>query len=51
MTTGGWIVMTISVSCVLALTIFCYSRVLLFRPEAADHMHAPLDIDTRDQDT
>jgi hypothetical protein len=50
MTTGGWIFMIGSIGFVVWLVGFCFYRVLT-RPAAADHMHAPLDIDTRDRDT
>ena len=50
MTTGGWILMTLSCGTVLGLTAFCYYRVLTScGPD--EHMHAPLEIDTRDKDT
>jgi hypothetical protein len=49
MTAGGWLMMFLSVSSVLALCIFCVSRVLLLpRHEAQEHLTAPLEIDTRD---
>jgi len=47
MTPAGWILMTVSISSVLTLLIFCYYRVL-FTPRVEDRMHAPLDIDTHD---
>jgi hypothetical protein len=50
MNTAGWIVMTLSVSFVLSLTIFCFYRVLR-TPQSNQHMHAPLDIDTHDAET
>lgn len=50
MTTGGWIFMVSSIGFVLSLVGFCFYRVLT-KPAAAGHMHAPLEIDTRDQDT
>ncbi len=50
MRTGGWIFMLLSISFVLCLTAFTFYRVLR-RPASTEHMHAPLDIDTRDQDT
>lgn len=49
MTTAGWIVMIVSCGFVLALVIFCFGRVLR-TPKAAEHMHAPLEIDTHDTD-
>ena len=50
MTTGGWIMMVLSVGFVLCLTTFCFYRVLR-TPKSTEHMHAPLDIDTQDTDT
>lgn len=50
MTTAGWIFMGCSLAFVVGLTAFCFYRVLS-RPPATEHMHAPLDIDTRDRDT
>lgn len=46
----GWTFMTISLLTVLALTIFCFARVLA-KPSAANHMHSPIDIDTGDEGT
>ena len=48
MTLAGWILMLSSVSFVLVLTAFCFYRVLK-APVTRDHLHAPLDIDTREQ--
>ncbi|MFO0972460.1 MAG: hypothetical protein U1A27_03340 [Phycisphaerae bacterium] len=50
MTAGGLIFMVGSLGFVLWLTYFCFARVLR-KPTAADHMHAPLDIDTHDRNT
>jgi hypothetical protein len=47
---GGWIFMTGSLGFVLWLTAYCFYKVLV-KPSAADHMHAPLDIDTHDLNT
>ncbi len=47
LTTGGWIFMIASICFVLALAGFCYARVLR-QPAAAEHMQAPLEIDTHD---
>ena len=46
----GWIFMISSTGSVLLLTAWCFFKVLT-KPSAAEHMHAPLDINTRDQDT
>ena len=49
MTTGGWIVMVISVGSVLTLVSYCLIRVLCLPPvEVEEHLHAPPDIDTGD---
>lgn len=47
---SGWIFMLGSIGFVLWLTGYCFYRVLR-KPTAANHMHAPLDIDTHDQNT
>jgi hypothetical protein len=50
MTAAGWIFMLCSTGLVTGVMVFCFCRVLT-RPPASEHMHAPLDIDTQDQDT
>lgn len=50
MTPTGWILMLVSCGSVLALTAFCYYRVLR-TPRTIEHMQAPLQIDTHDKDT
>jgi hypothetical protein len=50
MTSAGWIFMLGSLGFVLTLTFYCFYRVLA-KPTAAEHMHAPLDIDTHDKNT
>ncbi len=50
MTAGGWIMMTLSVGLVLALNVYCFAKVLS-TPRSEEHLHGPLDIDTRDRDT
>ena len=50
MTSAGWLFMICSTGGVLLLTTWCFYRVLS-KPSAANHMHAPLDIDTHDLDT
>lgn len=50
MTTEGWVFMVLSIGFVLALTGFCFFKVLS-KPTAANHMQAPIEIDTRDRDT
>lgn len=49
MSTGGWIFMLFSVGLVVSLITFCFWRVLT-KPQAANHMQSPLDIDTGDLD-
>ena len=51
MTAGGWVFMSLSIGFVVFLTAFCFYKVLAGPPDAPEHMHAPLDIDTHDQDT
>jgi hypothetical protein len=49
MTLLGWMMMIVSVTSVLALTGFCFYRVLTLPPaEVEDVNVAPLEIDTRD---
>lgn len=49
MKTEGWIFMLGSLGFVLWLTGFCFNKVLR-KPSAADHMHAPIELDTQDRD-
>ena len=48
MTTGGWLVMLLSVSSVLALVSFCLYRVLSLPPVEEEYLEGPLTIDTGD---
>jgi hypothetical protein len=50
MNPAGWLLMILSCGFVLTLVVFCYWRVLR-TPKPAEHMHAPLEIDTHDADT
>jgi hypothetical protein len=50
MTLAGWIFMLGSISAVVGLVVFCFYRVLT-KPSTTEHLHAPLDIDTRDLQT
>jgi hypothetical protein len=43
----GWIIFLASNISIIALIIFCFHRVFSLPQE---HMHAPLDIDTKDQE-
>ncbi|MFQ5666375.1 MAG: hypothetical protein ACE5I7_08065 [Candidatus Binatia bacterium] len=47
MTFVGWCLMLASVGFVVMLNAFCFYRVLK-TPGAEDHLHAPLDIETRE---
>jgi hypothetical protein len=42
----GWIIFIVSNAFVIGLVVFCFYRVLSLTEE---HMHSPLDIDTRDK--
>lgn len=48
MTAAGWTIMIVSVGSVLALTGFCFYRVLTLPASELDELKAPLDIDTGD---
>ncbi len=50
LTTAGTVIMTVSVSLVLGLNVFCMSRIL-FERRPAEHLHAPQETDTLDGDT
>ncbi len=45
---GGWMVMILSVSSVLALVIYCVYTVLSLPSVEEEHIKGPLKIDTRD---
>ncbi|QDU60940.1 hypothetical protein Pan216_17930 [Planctomycetes bacterium Pan216] len=49
MSTLGILMMGLSYSVVFSLTIYCFYRVLT-TPDASEHEHSPLEIDTRDAD-
>lgn len=49
MTSGGWIVMILSVGSVLTLVSYCLYRVLTLPPvEVEESLKGPLEIDTGD---
>lgn len=48
MTPAGWAILIVSVSSVLALTVFCFARILTLPATVDEHLKAPLDIDTGD---
>lgn len=50
MTTAGWIFMLCSIGFVISLISFCFYRVLT-KPAAVERMHAPIEIDTQDQNS
>jgi len=50
MTLEGWVFMICSIGFVVSLIVFCFYRVLS-TPSSAEHLHAPLEIDTRDRET
>ncbi len=45
---GGWIVMVLSVSIVLALLGYCLSKVMGLPPVEVEDIKGPLEIDTGD---
>ncbi len=45
MTIAGWIICLVSNIAVISLVVFCFYRVFSIPQE---HMHSPLDIDTKD---
>lgn len=47
MTTGGWVIMLLSVGFVTTLLAWCIWKVVT-TPESARHLHSPADIDTHD---
>ncbi|HMO52138.1 MAG TPA: hypothetical protein PKE26_11990 [Kiritimatiellia bacterium] len=47
MTTAGWIIMISAISGMTGLLAWCIYKVLS-TPEATKHLHAPVEIDTRD---
>jgi len=48
MTPAGWVFMILSICFVVGLIAFCFIRVLC-TPTSAEHMHAPLEIDTHER--
>lgn len=50
MRTSGWIFMLLSVGSVIVLTAWCFVKVLTM-PKPENHVHSPVDIDTRDLNT
>lgn len=50
MTVQGWVFMLLSNAFVVGLLVYCLYRILT-RPASAEHMHAPLEIDTADRES
>jgi hypothetical protein len=49
MTLAGWLLMLLSCGTVVALVVFCFWRVLRL-PRPSGELHAPLDIETGEED-
>lgn len=49
MSIAGWIVMTLAVTGMTSLLGWCIYKVVS-TPGSTGHLHAPLDIDTRDKE-
>ncbi len=49
MTLAGWFVMILAIGGMTGLLSWCIYKVLS-TPESTEHLHAPLDIDTRDKE-
>jgi len=49
MNAGGWVIMIVAVGSVVAFFSWCMIKVITTR-ESTDHIHSPVDIDTRDQE-
>lgn len=50
MNTSGWVFLLVSVTSVMALTVYCFYKVLTLPPSEEEDLHGPLDIDTGDQE-
>ena len=50
LTPAGIAIMIVSILLVLGLCVFCFWRILR-EPSPSEHHHAPLDIDTHDDDS
>lgn len=48
---AGWVVMIFSIVLVVSLVTYCFWKLLTSPATDSEHMHAPLDIDTRDRGT
>jgi hypothetical protein len=49
MTIAGWIIMVLACVGITGLMLWCIRKVVV-TPEAPEHLHAPLDVDTRDKE-
>ena len=47
MTTAGWIVMIVAIGGMTGMLIWCVYKVVS-TPGSEEHLHSPMDIDTRD---
>ena len=49
MNSGGWIIMIVAVGGVVGFFSWCMYKVITTR-ESAEHIHSPVDIDTKDRE-
>jgi len=49
MTTGGWIIMTLAVTGMTSLLVWCVYKVIS-TPGSSEYIHAQTDIDPHDQE-
>ncbi len=49
MTIAGWIVMIVAIGGMTGLLLWCVYKVLS-TPGSEEHLHSPLDIDTKDKE-
>ena len=48
MTTAGWIIMVLACGGFTGLLLWCVRKVVV-TPDAPEHLHSQIDIDTRDE--
>lgn len=48
MTTAGWIIMISATTCITGFLVWCVYKVIS-TPESTRHLHAPIEIDTKDK--
>jgi hypothetical protein len=46
---GGWTMMVLCIGLVCGLCVYCFYK-MFSEPAPSEHFHAPLDIDTRDDE-